>query len=170
METLNHATGSSQGSSGGFVQRIIRGIAFPSGGWVFFLCLLAICGTAAFTGAVPTRNFGHDDIVPLENGWRLLCNQRPHVDYFSSWGPVMFFPAALGLALSNASANALGYGSAILGCWWGSGGTGLGAPARKHPTHLLCTSPGPSGDGALRIGASPLLRHMRWLTTGLASR
>src|SRR5665811_2269233 len=37
-------------------------------------CLLSICGIAAFIGAVPTRQYGHDIFVLLDNGW--ACPQR----------------------------------------------------------------------------------------------
>ena len=56
----------------------------------FLICLLIICGATAFVGAVPTRIFGHDDFFLLDNGWRIVCGQRPHLDFYSPWGPVMF--------------------------------------------------------------------------------
>ena len=81
----------------------------------FLICLLVICGGAAFVGAVPTRLCGHDDFFLLDNGWRIVCGQRPHLDFFSPWGPVMFLVVGMGLGLSNASANGIGYGDAIFG-------------------------------------------------------
>ena len=81
----------------------------------FLLCLLIICGGTAFVGAVPTRIYGHDDFFLLDNGWRIVCGQRPHLDFFSPWGPVMFLVVGIGLGLSNASADGIGYGNAIFG-------------------------------------------------------
>ncbi len=81
----------------------------------FLVCLLVICGATAFVGAVPTRIFGHDDFFLLDNGWRVLCGQRPHLDFFSPWGPVMFLVVGMGLALANGSVNGIGYGNAIVG-------------------------------------------------------
>jgi hypothetical protein len=81
----------------------------------YIVCLLIICGATAFTGAVPTRVYGHDNFFLLDNGWRIMCGQRPHLDFFSPWGPVMFLVVGMGLTLSNASANGIGYGNAIFG-------------------------------------------------------
>ena len=84
--------------------------------WYFFpVCLIGICGTAVFMGAVPTRVFGHDTFFLLENGWRALNGQRPHIDYASPWGPVTFLIVGLGLTLSHYTANGIGYGNALFG-------------------------------------------------------
>src|SRR4030042_4283830 len=56
----------------------------------FLVCILIICGATAFIGAVPTRIYGHDNFFLLDNGWRIVCGQRPHLDFFRPWGPVMF--------------------------------------------------------------------------------
>ena len=86
------------------------------GRWYFFpVCLTVICGAAFFIGAVPTRVFGHDIFFLLENGWRVVNGQRPHVDYASAWGPVTFLIAGLGLTLSGFKVDGIGYGSAIFG-------------------------------------------------------
>ena len=82
---------------------------------LFFVCLLMICGATAFVGAVPTRIYGHDDFFLLDNGWRILCGQRPHLDFFSPWGPVMFLVVGMGLDLADTSVNGIGYGNAIVG-------------------------------------------------------
>ncbi|MGD0580665.1 MAG: hypothetical protein ABSC08_17270 [Bryobacteraceae bacterium] len=93
---------------------------------LFVACLLLICGTTAFIGIVPTQIFGHDDFFWLANAWRTVCGQRPHLDFYSPWGPVMYLVVGLGMALSNASPNAIGYGSAIFGLLTGLWGYGLG--------------------------------------------
>lgn len=83
--------------------------------------LLLIAGSAALIGAVHTKIYGHDIFVLLDNGWRVLNGQRPHVDYDSPFGPVGFLIAALGLALSGGSVNGIGIGSALfslaVGVW-----------------------------------------------------
>jgi hypothetical protein len=81
---------------------------------VFFSGLAAICGAAVLTGAVPTRIFGHDIFFQLDNGWRAINGQRPHLDYYSPWGPVMFLVSALGLTISRHSVDGVGYGNAIV--------------------------------------------------------
>jgi hypothetical protein len=86
------------------------------GRWYFFpVCLIVICGTAFFIGAVPTRVCGHDIFFLLENGWRVVNGQHPHVDYASAWGPVTFLIAGLGLTLSGFTVDGIGYGNAIFG-------------------------------------------------------
>jgi hypothetical protein len=82
---------------------------------LFVVCLLLICGTTAFIGIVPTWVFGHDNFFLLGNGWRIYSGQRPHLDFYSPWGPLTYLIVGLGFVLSNASPNALGYGSAIFG-------------------------------------------------------
>ena len=82
--------------------------------FVFLTGLAVICGAAVFTGAVPTRIFGHDVFIPLDIGWRVLNGQRPHVDFTSAWGPVWFLIVALGLTLSGNSVNGIGYANAFV--------------------------------------------------------
>ncbi|HZD41169.1 MAG TPA: hypothetical protein VE131_10635 [Terriglobales bacterium] len=83
--------------------------------YLFPICLLAICGTAVFIGAVPTRVFGHDVFFLLDNGWRVINGQRPHIDYSSPWGPVTFLIAGVGLLISRFTADGIGYGNALFG-------------------------------------------------------
>lgn len=83
--------------------------------YVFPVCLVAICGAAVFIGAVPTRVFGHDIFFLLDNGWRIVNGQRPHVDFASPWGPVTFLVTGLGLVLSGFTVDGAGYGSAVFG-------------------------------------------------------
>ena len=64
---------------------------------------------------MPTLIYGHDDFLLLENGWRILSGQRPQIDFWSSWGPVMFLAVAAGLKLGKASPNGIGYANAIFG-------------------------------------------------------
>ncbi len=120
---------------------------------LFLVCLLIICGATAFIGAVPTRIYGHDDFFLLDNGWRIVCGQRPHLDFFSPWGPVMFLVVGMGLALSNASANGIGYGNAI--CRPDNRAVGFLAQSRpscfRAPFHSRYL-PHSSGDGSIPLG------------------
>jgi len=95
--------------------------------WIFFSGLVLVCGVTAFTGAVPTRIYGHDVFIMLDNGWRAISGQRPHVDFNSPWGPVMFLVTSLGLTLSHHSANGIGYGTAIVALVIGTWSFWLGA-------------------------------------------
>jgi hypothetical protein len=119
----------------------------------FLVCLLIICGATAFVGAVPTRIFGHDDFFLLDNGWRIVCGQRPHLDFFSPWGPVMFLVVGMGLTLANFSVNGIGYGNAIVGliiglwAFWLSRGRIASGPRFFLSLYLtlLVTAPYPLG-------------------------
>ncbi|UPU34322.1 hypothetical protein M1B72_12765 [Geomonas paludis] len=88
---------------------------------LFLLFLVGICAAAVYTGAVPTRKFGHDIFFLLDNGWRVVTGQRPHLDYTSPWGPLSFLVVAAGLAVSRFSVDAIGYGNAMfafaVGIW-----------------------------------------------------
>lgn len=80
---------------------------------LFLFCLAAICAAAAYIGAVPIRKFGHDIFFLLDNGWRVVNGQRPHLDFTSPWGPLSFLVVGAGLVSSQNSADAIGYGAAI---------------------------------------------------------
>jgi len=83
---------------------------------IFFIsCLFILCATTAYIGAVPTHIFGHDIFFLLDNSWRVVNGQRPHLDYTSAWGPLSFVIFALGLKLSHFTANGIGYGTALFG-------------------------------------------------------
>jgi len=87
----------------------------------FFVVLISICACCALVGAVPTFLAGHDNFFFLENGWRVLNGLRPHLDFWSPWGPLTFLLVALGLKLSHNSPDAIAYGTAIfallIGLW-----------------------------------------------------
>jgi len=99
----------------------------------FFISLIALCGVTVYIGAVI---FGHDDFLELENGWHALFGQVPHLDFWSTWGPVSFLVAALGLKLGHQSANGLGYGNAIAALIVGCGSISSGVTG-----WLLCPGP-----------------------------
>lgn len=102
-------------------------------------CLLSICGIAAFIGAVPTRQYGHDIFVLLDNGWRVLNGQRPHVDYYSSLGPVTFLISALGMRLSNYTVDGIGYGNACFGLLIGLWSYGISRGRMESSPRILLT-------------------------------
>ncbi len=87
--------------------------ALPS--WIFLIGLVIISAATALTGAAPTRVGGNDDFFLLDNAWRTVCGQRPHLDYVSGYGALPFLILGLGLKLARFSANGLGYGAAIAG-------------------------------------------------------
>ena len=98
-----------------------------------------MCATAALMGAVPTHHYGHDIFTLLENGWRVVNGQRPHVDYASPWGPVMFLVVGLGLTLSGYSVDGVGYGSAIFGLLIGLWSYRLGRDRSEFSPRVLAS-------------------------------
>ena len=111
-----------------------------SNGRVVFLAgLVTLCAAAAFIGAVPTHQYGHDIFTLLENGWRVVSGQRVHVDYVSPWGPVMFLIVGLGLRISGYSVNGVGYGSAIVGLIIGLWSYRLGRNRFESSPRLLAS-------------------------------
>jgi len=105
--------------------------------YIFPGCLIAMCGTAVFIGAVPTRVFGHDIFFLLDNGWRVINGQRPHIDYASPWGPVTFLIAGLGLTVSRYTVDGIGYGNALFGLLIGLWSYRIGRDRLEPTPHLL---------------------------------
>ena len=105
---------------------------------IFFItCLLLLCITTIYIGAVPTHKFGHDIFFLLDNSWRVVNGQRPHVDYTSAWGPLSFIIFALGLKLSHFTANGIGYGTALFGFVIGLWSYRLGRDRLQSLTRVL---------------------------------
>ncbi|MGO9242188.1 MAG: hypothetical protein ACLQBJ_15410 [Bryobacteraceae bacterium] len=134
MENLSHASHAPEGPQG--TAEGARG-GRSRGGLFFFVALALICGTAAFIGIVPTRVFGHDNFFFLDNGWRIVNGLRPHLDFYSPWGPVTYLIVGLGMVLSNASPNAIGYGSAIVGLVTGLWAYGLGRDRLENALRIV---------------------------------
>ena len=134
----------------------------------FFVALIALCTGCALIGAVPTFVFGHDNFFFLENGWRVLHGLRPHLDFWSPWGPLTFLVVALGLKLSHGSPNGLAYGNAIfalvIGLWIYRVGRGRLAQAPRALLALyaaiLACSPHPVGLWPMIL--SPAMTYNRY--------
>ena len=143
--------------------------------WIFFAALGAIFAVTFFTGAVPTMVSGHDDFFFLENGWRALNGLRPHIDFSSSWGPLMFVVLTLGMKISGASPNGIGYGTAIFGLVIGLWGFRLGrarlAPAARmlFPLYLamLICAPYALGEWPLLTTHAMLYNRYGYALVGL---
>ena len=73
--------------------------------------------------------YGHDVFVTLENGWRVMNGQRPHLDFMSSWGVLWSLISALGLTISGHSVDGIGYGNAV----GGAGGRQVAFFPRPRP-------------------------------------
>ena len=134
----------------------------------FLAALLAICVGVACIGAVPTFIDGHDNFFLLENGWRALHGLRPHLDFWSPWGPLTFLVVALGLKVGHLSPNGLAYSSAIfalvVGLWTYQVGRARLAPAPRALLALynaiLACSPHPIGSSPFSL--SPAMVYNRY--------
>jgi hypothetical protein len=132
------APSSSARPAKGAIERIFLSLQDFFQGWnslpplklalVFLAGLTMICGAAAIAGAVPTHFYGHDIFVLLDSGWRVINGQRPHVDFYSPFGPLTFLISGLGLRIANFSVDGVGYGTAIFACIVGLWGFLLARP------------------------------------------
>ncbi len=86
-------------------------------GGVFAICLLLICGGIIYSdyGSMHIRNYGHDVFFQIDNSWRIVAGQRPHVDYSSGWGVLALLFHAFGFWLAGNNPSGLRYGDAIWG-------------------------------------------------------
>jgi hypothetical protein len=131
----------------------------PAWGWrkhlLFLLPAAVVCGAVAYVGAVRTHACGHDVFVFLDGAWRMWNGQRPHVDFYSVMGPLIYLVTAAGLALSGLKVEGIGYGLALFAAAAGTWGYRLAA-ARMRPVPaaltgvflvLLAGAPAPLGTG-----------------------
>src|SRR5690348_8179529 len=64
--------------------------------------LLAVfVGACFYIGMVPTRHYPADNLWLPSVAWRLLWGQRPHVDFSSGVGPVVYMVTAAGVKLAR---------------------------------------------------------------------
>ncbi len=85
-------------------------------------CLLA-CMAAIALGSLLTLSaglphitaFGHDNFILFDGAWRVLNGQRPHVDFYSGFGPVAYLAAAAGLAARHLRPEGIVSTTAVLG-------------------------------------------------------
>jgi hypothetical protein len=84
------------------------------------IALIALaCGTTLWLGVPHAAIYGHDTIIILDGGWRVLNGQRPHVDFYSAFGPVPYLIAAAGLKLGGVRVEGLVYSTAAVGALMG---------------------------------------------------
>ncbi len=80
-----------------------------------FLVLAVVCLLRAFVGLSGVQVFTPDAFMPLDGAWRLLNGQRPHIDFYSFMGVLVYLPTVCGLLLSHGGAQGFGYGQALVG-------------------------------------------------------
>lgn len=105
--------------------RLLACLTAPATGirWtVFAFAIIALaCGAVLQLGVPHAAIYGHDTFIVLDGGWRVLNGQRPHLDFYSAFGPVPYLIAAAGLKLAALRVEGLVYATAvtgaILGIW-----------------------------------------------------
>ncbi|HWC90371.1 MAG TPA: hypothetical protein VG433_11965, partial [Pirellulales bacterium] len=99
--------------------------------WAYRLAMLGLLAGAltvtalqCWTGCAPIWKMPYDSLLMLDGGWRVICGQRPHLDFYSPLGAVPYLITALGMRLAGPTADALAVGPAVLmpllvgWCWW----------------------------------------------------
>ncbi len=81
--------------------------------------ILAACGIVLWLGVPHAAVYGHDTLIQLDGGWRVLNGQRPHVDFYSAFGPVSYLLAAAGLWVAGANVQGIVYATAAVGLMLG---------------------------------------------------
>jgi len=137
-------------------------------GWkkhlLFLAPAVALLAAVVYVGAVRTHACGHDIMQSLDGAWRVLNGQRPHVDFYSPLGPLMYLVTAAGLALAGLRVEGVGYGVALVGAAVGIWGYRLSlgrmrfVPAAATGTFLvlLSVAPVPLGAGPATLSHAML--------------
>lgn len=83
---------------------------------VFIAALILVTGVCAFVGiATPLGSYATDTFFLLDNAYRVVQGQIPHLDFSSAWGPLLFVMDAIGLRLAGMRPSGIGYASAGFG-------------------------------------------------------
>ena len=81
----------------------------------FSIVLLLACLVRVGGRGLPILIYGHDLMCTLDGGWRVLNGQRPYIDFYPGFGPLMHLLTAAGLWLSHHAAQGLAYTTAMMG-------------------------------------------------------
>src|SRR5436309_1812916 len=86
-----------------------------------FIAVVLLCLARAYTGLSGIQVYTHDAFGALDGAWRLLNGQKPHADFYTPLGPLIYLLTAVGLRLSHGGAEGFGYSQAltgfVLGLW-----------------------------------------------------
>ncbi len=96
-----------------------RVLTLSASGPLFLLVgLLLIAAASVATleaGLPPIASYGHDHFILFDGAWRVLHGQRPHIDFFSAFGPLGYLISAAGLWASKFAPVGIVYSSAAVG-------------------------------------------------------
>ncbi|MFZ0593685.1 MAG: hypothetical protein WAM39_24710 [Bryobacteraceae bacterium] len=102
------------------VERAVeRGLTLPASQPLFFILGLLFTAAASLVtlgaGLPPIASYGQDSFIMFDGAWRVLHGQRPHLDFFSAFGPLSYLISAAGLWASKFAAVGIVYSSAAVG-------------------------------------------------------
>ena len=89
-------------------------LAYRIGAGCLLLLVLATVILLIIAGPAPQRDCPADAILYLDGAIRIVCGQRPHVDFYSPLGFTSFVPAVLGIFVCGRDIAALACGVAVL--------------------------------------------------------
>jgi len=78
--------------------------------------ILSACFIRAYVGLWGSRIYTQDAFSILDGAWRVLNGQKPHIDFYTGLGPLIYLMTAAGVAIAHGNAVGLAYGQALFGC------------------------------------------------------
>jgi hypothetical protein len=102
--------------------------------------VFAACSVPLVLGLPHTSMYGHDLFILLDGGWRVLEGQRPHVNFYSAFGPVTYLIAAAGLWLGKLRVEGILYATVAVGVVLGVWATAIASVRMKAWSAVLFTS------------------------------
>lgn len=82
---------------------------------VAVLTIVIGCLVTLLLGVPQVAVYGHDVFIMLDGGWRVLQGQRPHVDFYSGFGPLSYLIAAAGLGSARCEVVGIVYMTTAVG-------------------------------------------------------
>ena len=80
---------------------------------ILFVLIAGLCLVRASTGLSGIQVYSHDAFGTLDGAWRILHGQKPHADFYSPLGPIIYLITAGGLKLAGGGAEGFGYSQAV---------------------------------------------------------
>ena len=103
------------------------------------IVIVSLCLVRAYTGLSGIQVYSHDAFGALDGAWRVLQGQKPHADFYTPLGPLIYLVTAFGLLISHGGAEGFGYSQALCGFLLGVWTYRLSRRRLGHlPTILMC--------------------------------
>jgi hypothetical protein len=106
LEKIAGATVSSEEKASSLEQFLEYCVSARCGRWMVALSLLVgatLCAVVAKVGLPQSVIYGHDIFIQFDGAWRVMNGQRPHVDFYSGFGPVTYWTSAIALKFVNSA-------------------------------------------------------------------